>query len=275
MNTNNLTAPLDVSPVHYNMISYTGLYYKNESETVRFIGGQFPAFCRTLISYIVYDLCPQYSIRPSPCYGLSTTLFYKNYNEIVFYIYNFYMSIMSDFELSKQFYFYKNSKQALFPEIERFIEKDKVSYSEIIKKAEKLILKDIRKIQKTGRYRMQGIDEHIFYEELKRKLPNLNFVAQPKMESYFPDIYIPQINTIIQFNEEYHNNKDVKKRDYKQNNKLRKIFGCNIIRVKRKDFVEDKEEIMKSVITKIRERIKNQIDILKNSIDECASNIDV
>ena len=61
--------------------------------------------------------------------------------------------------------------------------------------------------------------------------------------NYFPDGYIKELNIVIELDESYHNNKYAKKRDLIKDEDY-KNYGLTLLRIKEKDWLENKEKII-------------------------------
>jgi very-short-patch-repair endonuclease len=79
--------------------------------------------------------------------------------------------------------------------------------------------------------------------------------GEKKFVRYWVDGYIEKYNICIEWDEKHHNSKKVMEYDKKRDLFLTEKFGCNIIRIKEKDFLNNVVDEGFKVIIKINEII--------------------
>jgi hypothetical protein len=91
----------------------------------------------------------------------------------------------------------------------------------------------------------------------KLKLPILHALngGEKKFIRYYVDGYIPEYNICIEWDERQHNVKRKIERDNKKDNLLKEVFGCQIVRINQKKFLNDIDCQTEIVVNKINEAI--------------------
>ena len=82
--------------------------------------------------------------------------------------------------------------------------------------------------------------------------------GEKKFVRYYVDGYIPEHNICIEWDEKQHNLKRKIERDNKKDNFLRENFGCQIVRIKEKEFLKDVNNQINLVCNKINNLIKEK-----------------
>ena len=104
-----------------------------------------------------------------------------------------------------------------------------------------------------------NINSIIYLDMLSKKLNLLIHHAlnggEKKFVRYYVDGYIPEYNICIEWDERQHNIKRKIERDNKKDNLLKEIFGCQIVRIKEKEFLNDIDGQTEIVVNRINEVI--------------------
>jgi very-short-patch-repair endonuclease len=93
-----------------------------------------------------------------------------------------------------------------------------------------------------------GILEKEFFDEISLKIP-YKIERQEIVDFYFVDGYIKEKNIVIEFDEKFHYNLngDLSRADIIRQNYIQNKLNCSVIRIKDKDWIENKEEVMKKL----------------------------
>jgi len=87
-----------------------------------------------------------------------------------------------------------------------------------------------------GKYERDCLDQ-------LEKLIDYKIIRNPLLIGYYPDGYIEELNIIIEFDEEHHNWTYQKNIDDKKNLDYKRI-GMNVIRIKKQDWLADKDKLI-------------------------------
>jgi len=71
---------------------------------------------------------------------------------------------------------------------------------------------------------------------------------------YLPDCYIPELNLIIEFNEEFHNRPWCKKKDKQKFKDLFQHLNCSFLVITKMDWLNNKENVINNFKEVISER---------------------
>lgn len=123
---------------------------------------------------------------------------------------------------------------------------------EVRERANKTIYKKFGKF--TTWKPMFSIESQNLFNSIEKKINGFEIYYATKNHEYqiviskkhiFLDFYIPQLNKIIEFDEEYHNNGKQKIKDALREKRIRKYFNnIDILRIKKSDFVANEKNVL-------------------------------
>lgn len=98
--------------------------------------------------------------------------------------------------------------------------------------------------KKPSAYRL----EHRFIETLRILLDGIiEFEVQKKVFNYRVDIYFPDINLCVEFDEKHHDGKINSQQDADRQTAIEMALGCNFLRVKENEYMEGINKILREL----------------------------
>ena len=86
-----------------------------------------------------------------------------------------------------------------------------------------------------------------------KKICKYNIIPQKYIVGYYVDAYIKELNLVIEYDENYHLNKNAKLEDQKRENNIILDKACIIYRIKEDDWKNRKEYILENFKLLIQE----------------------